>query len=141
MDCIGLDILNPMRNLYIEPITFYLGMSTRFWWPRIAEDFQTMKMIRTDQRTNQYSFKQGRIHGHQWQTGGQGRKGAFSHFSTRWLRTDGPTDRRTDKASYRVACPQLKTRPDTRLPKSRAGGQGPYLRSLEHLGRSNKVQK
>ena len=23
-------------------------------------------------------------------------------------RTDGPTDRRTDKASYRVACPQLK---------------------------------
>ena len=24
-------------------------------------------------------------------------------------RTDGPTDRRTDKASYRVACPQLKT--------------------------------
>ena len=27
-------------------------------------------------------------------------------------------------------------RPDTRLPKSRAGGQGPYLRSVEHLGRS-----
>ena len=24
--------------------------------------------------------------------------------------TDQPTDRRTDKASYRVACPQLKTR-------------------------------
>ena len=24
-------------------------------------------------------------------------------------RTDGPTDQRTDKASYRVACPQLKT--------------------------------
>ena len=23
--------------------------------------------------------------------------------------TDGPTDRRTDKASYSVACPQLKT--------------------------------
>ena len=42
------------------------------------------------------------------------------HFSTRALRTDGrtdgrtdrrtdgPTDGRTDKASYRVACPQLK---------------------------------
>ena len=28
-----------------------------------------------------------------------------------------------------------KTRPDTRLPKSRAGGQGPYLRS-PYLGRS-----
>ena len=28
------------------------------------------------------------------------------------------------------------TRPDTRLPMSRAGGQGPYLRSVEHLGRS-----
>ena len=26
-----------------------------------------------------------------------------------------------------------KTRPDTRLPQSRAGGQGPYLRSLEHM--------
>ena len=25
-------------------------------------------------------------------------------------RTNGPTDRRTDKASYRVACPRLKTR-------------------------------
>ena len=53
--------------------------------------------------------KQGRIHGHQLRTGGQGRKGAFSHFSTRSpLRTNRPTDRRTDKASYRVACPQLK---------------------------------
>ena len=26
------------------------------------------------------------------------------------LQTDGPTDRRTDKASYRVVCPQLKIR-------------------------------
>ena len=32
-----------------------------------------------------------------------------------------------------VACLQL-TRPDTRLPKSRADGQGPYLRSSDHLG-------
>ena len=24
-------------------------------------------------------------------------------------RTDGPTDRRTDRVGYRVACPQLKT--------------------------------
>ena len=41
-------------------------------------------------------------------------KRSFPHFSTRVhgptdRRTDGPTDRRTDKASYRVACPQLKT--------------------------------
>ena len=33
------------------------------------------------------------------------------------------------------------TRPDTRLPKSRAGGQEPYLRSLDHLGRSSEVIK
>ena len=40
--------------------------------------------------------KQGRIHGHQLRTGGQGRKRAFSHFSTWSLLTDGRTDRRTD---------------------------------------------
>ena len=28
------------------------------------------------------------------------------------------------------------TRPDTQLPQSRAGGQGPYLRTVEHFGRS-----
>ena len=33
-----------------------------------------------------------------------------------------------------------KTRPDTRLPKSRAGGQGPYLRLPDHLGRSSEVK-
>ena len=36
---------------------------------------------------------------------------------------------------------EKKTRPDTRLPQSRAGGQGPYLRSPEHLGRSGKAKK
>ena len=57
--------------------------------------------------------EQGRIHGqYQLRTGGQGRKGAFSHFLTRVhgpmdQRTNGPTDQRTDKGSYRVACPQL----------------------------------
>ena len=39
--------------------------------------------------------EQGRIHGHQLRTGGQGRKCVFSHFSTRWLRTDRRTDGRT----------------------------------------------
>ena len=33
------------------------------------------------------------------------------------------------------------TRPDTRLPKSRGGGQGPYLRSPDHLGKSSEVEK
>ena len=48
-------------------------------------------------------------------------------------RTDGRSDGRTDKASYRVACPQpkmgkndffCKTRPYTGLPKAVAGAQG-----------------
>ena len=33
-----------------------------------------------------------------------------------------------------------KTRPDTRLPQSRAGGQGPYLGSVEQLGRSGTAK-
>ena len=35
----------------------------------------------------------------------------------------------------------IRTRPDTRLPKSRAGGQGPYLRSPDNLGRSREVKE
>ena len=31
-------------------------------------------------------------------------------------------------------------RPDTRLPKSRAGGQGLYLKSPEHLGRRGEAK-
>ena len=30
---------------------------------------------------------------------------------------------------------------DTWLPKLHVGGQGPYLRSLDHLGRSSEVKK
>ena len=33
-----------------------------------------------------------------------------------------------------------ETRLDTWLPKSRAGGQGPYLRPLHHLGRSSEAK-
>ena len=33
-----------------------------------------------------------------------------------------------------------RTRPDTRLPKSCTGRQGPYLRSLDHLGRSSEAK-
>ena len=32
------------------------------------------------------------------------------------------------------------TRPDTRLPQSRAGWQGPYLKSVDHLGRSSEAK-
>ena len=32
------------------------------------------------------------------------------------------------------------TRPDTRLPESRAGGQGLFLRSLDHLSRSSEAK-
>ena len=43
-----------------------------------------------------------------------------------------------------VACSQSRgtktTRPDKLLPKSRAGGQGPYLRSFDHLGRSSEAK-
>ena len=34
-----------------------------------------------------------------------------------------------------------ETRPDTRLPQSRVGGQGPYFRSPDHLGGSSEVKK
>ena len=33
-----------------------------------------------------------------------------------------------------------KTRPDTRLPQSHAGGQGQKLRSPDHLGRSSEAK-
>ena len=33
-----------------------------------------------------------------------------------------------------------ETRPDTRLPKLRVGGQGLYLRPLHHLGRSSEAK-
>ena len=39
-------------------------------------------------------------------------------------------------------CPvEKKTRPDTLLPQSRLGGQGPFLRSLDHLGKSSGVKE
>ena len=34
----------------------------------------------------------------------------------------------------------FSNRPDTWLPQSLAGGQGPYLRSLDHLGRSPEAK-
>ena len=40
-----------------------------------------------------------------------------------------------------MAAKLVETRPDRRLSKSSAGGQGPYLRSLDHLGRSSEVKE
>ena len=39
-----------------------------------------------------------------------------------------------------VGAASQKTRLDTRLPKVRADGQGLYLRSLDHLGRSSEAK-
>ena len=57
----------------------------------------------------------------------EGRKG-FSAFSV-------------GRFSWGNFARRKKTRLDTRLPQLRAGGQGPYLRSLEHLGRSDDANK
>ena len=46
---------------------------------------------------------------------------------------------RINKRSKRHSGPL--TRSDTRLPKSRAGGQGPYLRSPDHLDRISEVKE
>ena len=35
---------------------------------------------------------------------------------------------------------EKKTRPDKRLPQSRAGEQVPYSRSLEHMARSSEAK-
>ena len=53
------------------------------------------------------------------------------------------------KHQYQVASPGgrslspgvifMGTRSETQLPQSRAGGQGPYLRSLDHLGRNSEA--
>ena len=59
------------------------------------------------------SYEQGRIHGHQLRMGGQGRKNAFFHFSTWAWQINRPTDRQTDKASYRVACQHVISNRDT----------------------------
>ena len=44
------------------------------------------------------------------------------------------------KNAKRIQMESKSTRPDTRLPQSRADGQGPYLRSLDHLGRGSEAQ-
>ena len=44
-----------------------------------------------------------------------GRSGNARFHTFRLVLTNGPTDRRTDKASYRVACPQLKTKEIERI--------------------------
>ena len=45
-----------------------------------------------------------------------------------------PRERKTGRAT------RERTRPDARLPQSRAGGQRLYLRSLDHLGRNSEAK-
>ena len=47
----------------------------------------------------------------------------------------------TRDVEIKTMATRTKTRPDTRLPKLRTGGQGPYLRSLDHLGKSSGVKQ
>ena len=54
---------------------------------------------------------------------------------------DGENDGQLQNLCVGDGIGEEKTRPDTRLPKSRAGGQGPYLRSPDHLGRSSEVKE
>ena len=54
---------------------------------------------------------------------------------------DGENDGQLQNLCVGDGIGEEKTRPDTRLPKSRVGGQGPYLRSLDHLCWSSEVQK
>ena len=67
--------------------------------------YSGMKMLQQSQydyknvilKTKKEKKKQGRIHSHQLRMGGQERKCAFSHISTRaHPRTNGPTDGRMD---------------------------------------------
>ena len=45
------------------------------------------------------------------------------------------------ESTARTIVKYIKTRPDSRLPKSRAGGQEPYLSSPGHLGRNSEVKE
>ena len=54
---------------------------------------------------------------------------------------DGENDGQLQNLCVGDGIGEEKTRPDTRLPKSRAGGQGPFLRSLAYSGRSNEVRE
>ena len=54
---------------------------------------------------------------------------------------DGENDGQLQNLCVGDGIGEEKTSPDTRLPKSRAGGQGPYLRSPDHLGRSSEVKE
>ena len=54
---------------------------------------------------------------------------------------DGENDGQLQNLCVGDGIGEEKTRPDTRLPKSRVGGQGPYFRSPDHLGRSSEVRE
>ena len=54
---------------------------------------------------------------------------------------DGENDGQLQNMCVGDGIGEEKTRPDTRLPKSRVGWQGPYFRSPDHLGRSSEVRE
>ena len=54
---------------------------------------------------------------------------------------DGENDGQLQNLCVGDGIGEEKTRLDTRLPKSCAGGQGPYFRSPDYLGRSSKVKE
>ena len=54
---------------------------------------------------------------------------------------DGENDGQLQNLCVGDGIGEEKTRPDTRQPKSHVGGQGPHLRSPDHLGRSSEVRE
>ena len=53
---------------------------------------------------------------------------------------NGPMDQSLNNKEKFFYLDRKRTRPDSRLPKSRAGGRGPYFRSLHYLGRRSEAQ-
>ena len=65
-----------------------------FFFSFFLKNHETSQKFCQEKEEKEKEKEQGRIHGHQLRTGGQGRKCAFPHFSTR---VHGPpTNQRTD---------------------------------------------
>ena len=58
---------------------------------------------------------------------------------TNTIENQAELGKRSHMENHEAVLPR-KTRPDTRLPQSCAGGQGLYLRSFDHLGRSSDAK-
>ena len=93
-----LPVSNNSKNLIL--IQIFVSLKKLF-------PFNSQKSSR-NQVFDHNSLEQGRIHGHT-SCGRVGRGGNARFYTFRLVHTDGRTDGWTDKGSYRVACPQLKT--------------------------------